>query len=83
MKKDTTNNICTPAWQEIAKQITDSREQVFKAAIFNLTKIAISCPKYRENIIELLQQSLCAKNTNQQRKAYLMIKIDEIKNRKP
>ena len=82
MKKDTTNNICTPAWQEIAKQITDSRDQVFEAAVYNLTQIAISCPKYRKNILDLLQQSLCSNTSSQERKAHLILKISEIENSK-
>ncbi len=81
-KTPTKNNICTPAWKTIAEQITDSRDQVFEAAVLNLTKIALSCQNYRNNILELLQRSLCSQSANETRKKYLAKKIAEIEKRK-
>ncbi len=82
-KKTTAKNkICTPTWRTIAEQISDSRDQVFRAAVLNLTKIAISCQSYRNSILELLQRSLCSQSADETRKEYLAKKIAEIKNKK-
>ena len=81
-KTSTKGNICTPAWRTIAEQISDSRDQVFKTAVLNLTKIAISCQNYRNIILELLQRSLCSQSSNDIRKEYLAKKIAEIENKK-
>ncbi|MBP5399077.1 MAG: hypothetical protein J6Y53_01490 [Alphaproteobacteria bacterium] len=84
MKKKTTakQNICTPTWLQIAEQIDDSRDQVFRTAVLNLTKIALSCQNYRNNILELLQQTLCSQSSDETRKEYLAKKIAEIENKK-
>ena len=82
-KKTTAKNkICPPTWSTIAEQISDSRDQVFKAAVLNLTKIAISCRNYRNNILELLQRSFCSQSANENRKEYLAEKIAEIESKK-
>ncbi len=84
MKKGKTTakrNFCTPPWQEIAPQTGDSRDQVFEATVLNLSKIAVSCKNYRNNILEFLQNILASPSTDEARKKYLINKIDKI-NRK-
>ena len=45
---------CTPVYREIALQLEDKNEQVFRAAVYNLYKIAAVSRRCRPEILEIL-----------------------------
>lgn len=69
----------TPPYKEIAAQLQVTNEQIFRAAVFHLTDIAINRKKYAEPILELLEKSLEDKIRTKEQLDYVRSKIMQIK----
>lgn len=69
----------TPPYKEIAEQLQVQDDQIFRAAVFNLVRIAANEDKNAPAIISILEtHAVDGKHTTDQQ-AYLRSKIEEIK----
>ncbi len=68
----------TPPYQLLVDQLQVDDEQIFRAAVHNLTNIAISRPRYADQIRQLLDEYFSHSETPQNRKDYVRLKISEI-----
>ncbi len=71
---------CSPTYLSISNNLNESNEQVFKAGVYNLTKIAINNQQYRKDILQILEEQLKNNKYSQRLMGYLAIKISIIKN---
>lgn len=69
----------TPSYLIIAEQLQVSDDQIFKAAVFNLTNIAIATKKYSPAILSLLDKYSKDNTQSSDKREYIKIKMDEIK----
>lgn len=69
----------TPPYKEIAAQLQVTNDQIFRAAVFHLTDIAINRKQYAEPILMLLEKSLEDKNRTKEQLDYITSKIMQIK----
>lgn len=78
-KKQRAKEVYTPSYVLIGEQVHDESDQVFKAAIFNITQIAFSNKKYVKNILNMFDGFLQESAFSEGRKEYVSEKIVEIK----
>lgn len=71
-------DVFTPPYLMIAEQLQVEDEQIFKAAVFNLTNIAVARNKFAPEIVELLNKELQSDNNNRERKEYVKFKLAQI-----
>ena len=69
----------TPPYKELAQQLQATNDQIFRAAIFNLTNIALSRKQYTAAIIEILEKSLEDKIRTKEQLDYIRSKLMQIK----
>jgi len=70
---------CTPAYREIALQLEDKNEQIFRAAVHYLYKIAEASPDCRREITEILQHKGENLQFGAEMHSYLFDKISRLK----
>lgn len=70
---------CTPVYPEIAAQLDDKNEQVVRAAILNLYKIAENCGQYRADILDILSRRAENMPFGNEMYAYINDKISRLK----
>ncbi len=70
---------CTPVYPEIAAQLDDKNEQVVRAAVLNLYKIAENCGQYRANILDILSRRAENMSFGNEMQAYIDDKISRLK----
>ena len=68
----------TPPYKVIAEQLQVENDQIFKAAVFNLTNIAINRRQYKQEIIDLLQKTAEDSNRSKEQITYIQTKIAQI-----
>ena len=51
------DNSFYPPYLKIAEQLQVNNEQIFAAAVFNLTETALNIKRYRNHIVQLLEQA--------------------------
>ncbi len=69
----------TPPYKTIAEQLQVSNEQIYQAAVFNLTTIALNRKAYAKEILQLLETAEEDKIRTPEQKAYTQSKIEQIK----
>lgn len=69
----------TPSYLIIAEQLQVSDDQIFKAAVFNLTNVAIATKKYSSEILTLLDQYSKDNSQSFEKREYVKMKMGEIK----
>ena len=69
----------TPPYKEIAEQLQVKNDQIFHAAVFNLTNIALNRKQYTADILNILEKTLEDKLKTKEQLDYLRGKILQIK----
>ncbi len=69
----------TPPYKEIAEQLQVNNDQIFRAAVFNLSNIAINRKQYTAAILSILEKSLENKIRTKEQLDYVRGKIIQIK----
>ena len=70
---------CTPVYREIALQLEDKNEQVFRAAVYNLYKIAAVSRRCRPEILEILVKKAENLQFGAEMHSYMYDKISRLK----
>lgn len=70
---------CTPPYKEIAEQLQVNNDQIFRAAVFNLTATALNRKQYTDSILSILEKTLEDKNKTKEQLDYVRSKIMEIR----
>ncbi|MBE6458311.1 MAG: hypothetical protein IJW72_04280 [Alphaproteobacteria bacterium] len=68
----------TPPYLSLVEQLEVDDEQIFQAAVFNLTNIAKSRNRYSQDIIGILDNYLQKDSHKLERKDYVAHKLNEI-----
>lgn len=68
----------TPPYLKIVEQLQVGDEQIFRAAVFNLTNIAIARNKFAPDIIELFNKELNNNGHSREQKDYIKFKLAQI-----
>jgi len=79
-RQESASGQITPSYLLIAEQLNADHEQIFQAAVYNLVKIAQNRPRYRKNILSLLQEKAAERSWDKNTAAYLNAEIARIKN---
>ena len=69
----------TPPYKEIAEQLQVTDDQIFRAAVFNLVRIAVNEDKNAPAIITILENYAADGRLSAEQQTYLHSKIEEIK----
>lgn len=69
----------TPPYAEIAIQLQVTNDQIFRAAVFNLSNIAINRKQYTEAILTILEKTLEDKIRTKEQLDYVRNKIMQIR----
>lgn len=69
----------TPPYLNLADQLQVDDEQIFQAAVYNLANIAIARPRYKADIVGVLQGYLNKNDINESRREYVAQKLVSIK----
>lgn len=72
----------TPPFLQIADQLDVEDDQIFRAAVYNLSLVALAQKKYRKEILNILEKYAENKRKTKEQRAYTQEKIDEIKKAK-
>lgn len=67
-----------PPYLEIVAQLDSEKEQIFRAAVFSLYKIAFISKNYRQEILHILQKKAETLQMGSGRYAYVAEKISEL-----
>lgn len=70
----------TPPYKEVLEQLNVENEQIFRAVVYNLSRIAINRKKYRKDILHHLEEHYFSGKRSTVLQGYLAIKISKIKN---
>lgn len=70
----------TPPYKEIAAQLQVRDDQIFRAAVFNLVRIATNEDKTAADIISILKAQANDEKRSKEQQAYVRSKIEEIQN---
>ncbi len=70
---------CTPPYILIALQLKSPEEQVFKAAVYYLHAIAVNQPKYRQIIINIMEEYIKNNPQHTARAEYLRQKSGNLR----
>lgn len=79
LKSKSKKDSYTPTYLVIAEQLGVDNNQIFFAAVFTLSRIAVSKKSYKKPILDILTNTLKDNNDNEDRTSYVSQKIDEIK----
>ena len=74
-------DIITPPYLDIAEQLQVDDDQIFRAAVYNLTNIAVNEERYAAEIIKALEETAFQCNRSGEQLAYVKSKINVIKNK--
>ncbi len=69
----------TPPYLLIAEQLQSHDEQIFRGAVYYLSRIAVNEPKNRETIIDILGRCIDNSKRDQTQLDYIKSKIAEIR----
>lgn len=72
----------TPPYLELSKQLQVNNHQIVCAAVLNLSNIALNSPKYRSEIIHILQKALQDDNRTPEQITYINSRLAELKKKK-
>lgn len=72
-------DVYTPPYKIIAEQLQSSNDQIFRAAVFNLTNIALNRKQYSNDILLILEKTLEDKIRSKEQLEYVRIKIGQIR----
>ena len=73
-------DVVTPPYLDIAEQLQVDDDQIFRAAVSNLTNIAVNEERYAAEIIKQLENTLQLCNRTGEQLEYVRNKISVIKN---
>ena len=73
-------DIVSPPYLDIVEQLQVSDNQIFRAAVYNLTNIAINEERYAAEIIKALEEAAFQCNRTKEQIDYVREKIDFLKN---
>lgn len=71
-------DVFTPPYLKIAEQLQVEDDQIFKAAVFNLSNIAVARNKFAPEIVELLNKELQNEHNTPEKKEYIKFKLAQI-----
>lgn len=74
-------DIITPPYLDIAEQLQVDDDQIFRAAVYNLTNIAVNEERYAAEIIKALEETAFQCNRSGEQLDYVKSKINIIKNK--
>ena len=74
-------DIITPPYLDIAEQLQVDDDQIFRAAVYNLTNIAVNEERYAAEIIKALEETAFQCNRSGEQLYYVKSKINVIKNK--
>ena len=74
-------DIITPPYLDIAEQLQVDDDQIFRAAVYNLTNIAVNEERYAAEIIKALEETSFQCNRSGEQLDYVKSKINVIKNK--
>lgn len=74
-------DIITPPYLDIAEQLQVDDDQIFRAAVYNLTNIAVNEERYAAEIIKALEETAFQCNRSGEQLEYVKNKINVIKNK--
>ena len=74
-------DIITPPYLDIAEQLQVDDDQIFRAAVYNLTNIAVNEERYAAEIIKALEETAFQCNRSGEQLVYVKSKIIVIKNK--
>ena len=74
-------DIITPPYLDIAEQLQVDDDQIFRAAVYNLTNIAVNEERYAAEIIKALEETAFQCNRSGEQLDYVKSKINVIKNK--
>ena len=74
-------DIITPPYLDIAEQLQVDDDQIFRAAVYNLTNIAVNEERYAAEIIKALEETAFQCNRRGEQLEYVKNKINVIKNK--
>ncbi len=69
----------TPPYEEIAEQLQVANDQIFRAAVFNLSNIAMNRKNYMPAILAILEKTLEDKSKTKEQLDYVRSRITQIK----
>ena len=72
-------DIITPPYLDIAEQLQVDDDQIFRAAVYNLTNIAVNEERYAAEIIKALEETAFQCNRSGEQLDYVKSKINVIK----
>ena len=68
----------TPTYKQIAKQLQVRDAHIYKAAVYDLVKIAKQQASYRDDIVKILNQQLKENSVPQDIKEYIEFKLSKL-----
>ncbi len=74
-----TKDSFTPPYKEIIDQLQAGEDQIFRAAVFNLTNIAINDEKTTADILEALEPYAASSSRSAEQREYVNRKLATIK----
>lgn len=74
-------DIITPPYLDIVEQLQVDDDQIFRAAVYNLTNIAVNEERHAAEIIKALEETAFQCNRSGEQLDYVKSKINVIKNK--
>ncbi len=71
----------TPPYLSLAEQMQVDDDQIFRAAVYNMSNIALGRPKYAADIIRAFNEYLLKPNAPEARRAYVRTRLEIISRR--
>lgn len=81
LSRKETKDVVSPPYLDIAEQLQADDDQIFRAAVYNMTDIAINEERYAAEIIKLLENTAYQCHRTPKQLEYVNGKVNIIKNK--